>query len=78
MLRCPAYFVTAAYEKVRLLPQYLRALPINFLRNRLLSTLLLSANLYPYSLAVRVYAAFRAEGGYGLAYALAESYKYAV
>ncbi len=35
MLRCAASFVTAAYEQVRRIPQDLRALPMNFLRNRL-------------------------------------------
>jgi Rod binding domain-containing protein len=35
MLRCAAPFVTAAYTKVRLIPQGLRALPMDFLRNRL-------------------------------------------
>jgi hypothetical protein len=33
MLRCAAAFVTAAYFYVRLIPQDLRALPANFLRN---------------------------------------------
>ncbi len=35
MLRYAASFVTAAYSKVRLIPQDLRALPMDFLRNRL-------------------------------------------
>jgi hypothetical protein len=34
MLRCAASFVVAAYPKVRLTPQALRALPANFLQNR--------------------------------------------
>jgi hypothetical protein len=34
MLRCAASFVTAAYVKVRLIPQDLRALPLAFLRSR--------------------------------------------
>ncbi len=39
MLRYAASFVTAAYEQVRLIPEDLRALPMNFLRSRLLYTL---------------------------------------
>jgi hypothetical protein len=35
MLRCAASFVVAAYPKVRLTPQDLRALPANFLQSRL-------------------------------------------
>jgi hypothetical protein len=35
MLRCAAFFVTAAYEEVRLIPQNLRALPLGFLRSRI-------------------------------------------
>jgi|GEM_PF-1445644 len=35
MLRYASSFVTAAYRKVRLIPQDLRALPMDFLRNRL-------------------------------------------
>jgi hypothetical protein len=35
MLRCAAPFVVAAYPKVRLTPQGLRALPANFLQSRL-------------------------------------------
>jgi hypothetical protein len=31
MLRCAASFVIAAYEKVRLIPHDLRALPVEFL-----------------------------------------------
>jgi hypothetical protein len=34
MLRCAAALVTAAYEKVGLIPQNLRALPLAFLRSR--------------------------------------------
>jgi hypothetical protein len=34
MLRCAASFVIAAYPKVRLTPQALRALPANFLQSR--------------------------------------------
>jgi hypothetical protein len=34
MLRCAALFVIAAYEKVRLTPQRLRALPLAILRSR--------------------------------------------
>jgi hypothetical protein len=34
MLRCAASFVVAAYSKVRLTPQDLRALPANFLQSR--------------------------------------------
>jgi hypothetical protein len=35
MLRCAAFFVVAAYPKVRLTPRALRALPANFLQSRL-------------------------------------------
>jgi hypothetical protein len=35
MLRCAASFVVAAYPKVRLTSQELRALPANFLQSRL-------------------------------------------
>jgi len=34
MLRCAASFVTAAYGTVRLIPQNLHALPVDFLRSR--------------------------------------------
>jgi hypothetical protein len=34
MLRCAASFVIAAYPKVRLIHQDLRALPANFLQSR--------------------------------------------
>jgi hypothetical protein len=34
MLRCASSFVIAAYAKVRLIPQDLRALPAAFLRSR--------------------------------------------
>jgi len=34
MLRCAALFVTAAYEKVRRIPQSWRALPLAILRSR--------------------------------------------
>jgi hypothetical protein len=33
MLRCAASFVTATYEKVGLIPQALRALPLAYLRS---------------------------------------------
>jgi hypothetical protein len=38
MLRCAASFVVAAYPKVRLTSQELRALPANFLQSRLILT----------------------------------------
>jgi hypothetical protein len=36
MRRCAAFFGIAAYFYVRLIPQNLRALPANFLRNHLI------------------------------------------
>jgi len=35
MLRCAALIVIATYEKIRLIPQSLRALPAAFLQGRL-------------------------------------------
>jgi hypothetical protein len=46
MLRCAASFVTAAYFYVRLIPQDLRALPANFLRNHRIFELFTSSSIY--------------------------------
>jgi hypothetical protein len=35
MLRCASSFVTAAYEKVGLIPHDSRALPLNFLKRHM-------------------------------------------
>lgn len=50
MLRCAAPFVTAAYEKVRLIPPSLRALPLAILRSR--QELHLTGKRYPVSFTI--------------------------